>query len=183
MSLSELCTALSEIDSSVGSDLAEQLLQTLRNINSPDELFDTLIALEGLLLHVVNEQAPWLDPSAVLGLFIRKLLIKFHTGLFEGLASLYEQFQSYLSIFDEPDTEPDETALVQAELANFVPQHAGIIETTPSSLQATIAIFVCVMLPLKPLHCRWTSRSSRCCRIWVTHRGLHTCDTFMPFSN
>jgi hypothetical protein len=143
MNLAELCDGLSEIDSQVGSDLAEQLVQTLRRINSPDELFDTLIALEGLLLHVVNEQAPWLDSSAVLGLFIRKVLIKFHTGLFEGLSSLFDQFLSYLSFFEESESEPNEEVLIQAELANFVPHHAGIIETAPTSLQESHKNRIC----------------------------------------
>jgi hypothetical protein len=134
----------------MGSALAHQLVQTLSRISSPDDLFESLIALEGLLLDgsVVDEEAPCLDSSAVLGLFVRKVLIRFHTGLFESLSNLFTLVQSYVSAYLNPEIlDPCCDTSVQAELINFIPHHAGLIETAPPSLQVqSIAFFFMMKL-------------------------------------
>jgi hypothetical protein len=139
MSLSDLCEALSKLDPLLGKELAEQLVETLQQIESPDDLFESLMSLEGLLLDssIVDDESPCLDSSAVLGLFIRKVLIKFHTSLFEGLSNLFNQVQYYvLSEYSPDDVDPADSSSVQTELANFIPHHASIIEAAPPSLQA-----------------------------------------------
>jgi len=47
--LPQLCAALSALQPPLGSSLEKQLVRTLERIQSPDDLFDTLINLEALL--------------------------------------------------------------------------------------------------------------------------------------
>ncbi|KAJ1492363.1 hypothetical protein T484DRAFT_1771238 [Baffinella frigidus] len=72
--LAELCDALSSLEP-LGRGLASQLVHSLRKITSPDDLFDTLHALELLLLDsaAVDDEIPGLDSSSVLGVFLRKV--------------------------------------------------------------------------------------------------------------
>ena len=103
--LAELCDALSQLQP-MGSCLAEQLVQSLRKIESPDELFDTLHSLELLLLEssAVDDEIPGLDSSSVLGVFLRKVLLSFHTTMFEGLSDLFSHFTAYFAAFDDSVT-------------------------------------------------------------------------------
>ena len=174
--LHELCNLISELDTPVACEISDQLVQTLRRLESPDDLFDTLISLEGLLLVTTEQQAPCFDSSSVLGLFIRKVLIKFHSGLFEGLSALFEQVQAYIGSFENSDAMED--SYVQAELSIFIPNHAAIIETAPPSLQARIRLWHRA-LKISHVDRRWMSGSSKFYSLWAIRLVLHICDTSM----
>ena len=148
-SLSDLCLALSALQPPLGVELAQQLVETLQEISSsPDDLFDTLISLESLLLDVslADDEGLGLDSSAVLGLFVRRVLLRFHTSLFEGLSRLFLETQAYVGHFLSPgaggaDAEEEEAErAAHAELAAFVPHHAGLIESSPPALQLSSRI-------------------------------------------
>ena len=140
--LAELCSSLSQLDSRMESDIAEQLVETLRCIESPDDLYENVVLLEGLLIEYEETREPCLDSSAVLGLFARKILIKFHSYLFEGLSNLFNQVQTYITAFFDPDnTEASEESASHTELGNFVPYYAGLLETSPPSLEVIEYLF------------------------------------------
>jgi len=86
--LAELCDALSALEP-LGRGLASQLVHSLRKITSPDDLFDTLHALELLLLDnsTVDDEIPGLDPSSVLGVFLRKVRTRASPVLHASAAS------------------------------------------------------------------------------------------------
>ncbi len=125
----------------MGVTLDKQLVPTLQNIQSPDDLFDTLISLEALLQDgsAVDEDMPGLDSSSVLGIFVRKVLLAFHRTMFDGLSHLFTRMEEYLAAFEEDlcDVQMTSTKMPQAhnELSNFIQSHADEIEFMPSSLQ------------------------------------------------
>jgi len=135
--LSELCAALSALQPPMGAALAHQLVQALRKIYSPDDLFDALIGLELLIMDnpSVDDDIPGLEQSSVLGIFVRKVLITFHATMFEGLSELYTHVVAYLEAFsnDAEDTVEKETDM-HTELSHFVHHHGGLVEKAPPSL-------------------------------------------------
>lgn len=82
-----------------------------------------------------------LDSSSVLGIFVRKVLLKFHTSMFDGLSDLFTDLQAYvgsLVISVQGGVEPKETA-VHTELAHFIHHHAGMVEVSPPSLHVRLS--------------------------------------------
>ena len=141
--LSELCAALSAIHPPVSNALAHQLVQALRKIGSPDELFDALMALELLIMDnpAVDDDIPGLEQSSVLGIFVRKVLITFHASMFEGLSELYAQVEEYIDSFSNHaagDKAADEESTLHTELCHFLHHHGGLVEKAPPSLHAPL---------------------------------------------
>ena len=137
--LSELCAALSALQPPVSNALAHQLVQALRKIGSPDELFDALMALELLIMDnpAVDDDIPGLEQSSVLGIFVRKVLITFHASMFEGLSELYAQVEEYIDSFSNHaagDKAADEESTLHTELCHFLHHHGGLVEKAPPSL-------------------------------------------------
>jgi hypothetical protein len=138
--LRQLCQSISSFEATIGAPMDKQLVATLQNIMSPDDLFDTLISLEALLQDgsAVDDEMPGLDSSSVLGIFVRKVLLAFHRTMFDGLSHLYTRMEEYVAAFDDPSHVPMISAqMPQAhnELSNFIQSHADEIEFMPSSLQ------------------------------------------------
>lgn len=131
--LKELCDALAVFN--VGLDT--QLIPSLRKIQSPDDLFDTLVNLEALLQDgsAVDDDMPGLDSSSVLGIFVRKVLLQFHRSMFDGLSHLYTQMEKYLAEFDDSSVLPARVPQAPTELSNFMQSHAELVESMPPSLQ------------------------------------------------
>jgi hypothetical protein len=139
-SLRQLCQAISSFEATIGVTMDKQLVGTLQNIQSPDDLFDTLISLEALLQDgsAVDDEMPGLDSSSVLGIFVRKVLLAFHRTMFDGLSHLFTRMEEYVVAFDDPSHVPMiSTQMPQAhnELSNFIQSHADEIEFMPSTLQ------------------------------------------------
>lgn len=136
--LAELCAALSALQPPMGAALAHQLVQSLRKIASPDDLFDTLMALELLIMdnRPVDDEIPGLEQSSVLGIFVRKVLITFHATMFEGLSELFTHVDEYVEAFSNAaagETVDEETAM-HTELCHFIHHHGGLVENAPPSL-------------------------------------------------
>ena len=136
--LAELCAALSALQPPMGAALAHQLVQALRKIASPDDLFDTLMGLELLVMDnpSVDDDVPGLEQSSVLGIFVRKVLINFHVSMFEGLSELFTHVQEYVDALSHSvagDAADEETA-IHTELCHFVHHHGELVEKAPPSL-------------------------------------------------
>jgi len=136
--LAELCAALSALQPPMGAALAHQLVQALRKIASPDDLFDTLIGLEHFIMDnpAVDDDIPALEQSSVLGIFVRKVLITFHVSMFEGLSELFTHVQEYVEAFSNNavgDAVEEDTAM-HTELCHFVHHHGELVEKAPPSL-------------------------------------------------
>jgi len=134
--LAELCAALSALQPPLGAALAHQLVQALRKIASPDDLFDSLMALELLITdnRSVEDDIPGLEQSSVLGIFVRKVLITFHATMFEGLSELYTHVEEYVEAFSNNAANEDEDTAMHTELCHFVHHHGGLVEKAPPSL-------------------------------------------------
>jgi len=141
--LAELCAALSALQPPMGAALAHSLVQALRKIGSPDDLFDSLMALELLIMDnpSVDDEISGLEQSSVLGIFVRKVLITFHATMFEGLSELYSHVEEYAEAYSNfynnkiaaGDAADDENAM-HTELCHFVHHHGGLVEKAPPSL-------------------------------------------------
>ncbi|EKX47662.1 hypothetical protein GUITHDRAFT_137419 [Guillardia theta CCMP2712] len=138
MTLSQLCSALSQLHPPLGHALAHQLVRSMRKVDSPDALFDTLQSLELVLqLNVTCEDsAPNLNSSSALGIFVRKVLLTFHTTMFDGLSDLYSKMQRYLEDFSLESQEKmrEEKLSTPQDLSHFIHSHASLIERSSQRL-------------------------------------------------
>ena len=178
--LSELCAALSALQPPMGAALAHQLVQALRKICSPDDLFDTLMALELLLMDnpSVDDDIPGLEQSSVLGIFVRKVLITFHATMFEGLSELYTHVVGYLEAFSN-----NAAGDTVAQMLKSIQCIVNIIGTeffrtfvrrrkqpcTRSS--ATSCTTTAGWWRRRRRRSTWTRASTACCSAWATRRA------------
>jgi len=82
------------------SELWQVFIARLRNIDSPDALFDAFLQLEGAISHEIASTSP-LHASGIFGQFARCAMLAFKDASFEASVRLYDAVVEYVAAFEE----------------------------------------------------------------------------------
>ena len=150
-SLDDVLLDLAEIDS--GGVVARSLTDELDKMDSPDALFSFL---QVSVKEVIGDDASSVERNSVFDVFIRKVMLSFHSMPFERFAALYTDLAAYNQAAKEVSMEEDDQDSVRPpplsvdDLQAHVHREARLLEvsTEPLALEhldTDIKAMMCVL--------------------------------------
>ncbi|KAL5977007.1 hypothetical protein ACLOJK_021345 [Asimina triloba] len=112
--LDELISQLKAVDGLLHDWLGQKLVSQLTALSSPDDLFEFFNKLRGVLANPemgnLEDDQIFLDPSSLLGLFLRRCILAFNYLPFEGVCQVLTNIATYCNEVsnDHPYDLPDE---------------------------------------------------------------------------